>query len=176
MKTTTIISTLLAAAACVSASVDSHPVLAFTSQQASSLKLALPTESSIQGFFDSLFAVDKKSFFSAGTKSPACELDAIAIVQVDNLDRNTFASLRHSSTNSLRARSLDAPSQVTFNAAPAKNDYRAESTVTKACKLPKYQVTEISAWHKVNPTPDMLFTYVNVGDIHKEGKLLTYPF
>ncbi|KAJ1030507.1 hypothetical protein NDA16_001416 [Ustilago loliicola] len=113
MRTTTAIASLLAAAACVSASSSSHPVLAFTSQQASNLKLELPSDLSIDSFVDTLFA--------SGKSSPACKLDAIATVWADHLDRDTFASLRHTSTDSLRARSLDAPSQVTFSAAPNAN-------------------------------------------------------
>ncbi|SAM72488.1 uncharacterized protein UBRO_00170 [Ustilago bromivora] len=137
MRTTTAIASLLAAAACASASSASHPVLAFTSQQASNLQLELPSDSSIDGFVDTLFA--------AGKSSPACKLDAIATVWADHLDRDMFASLRHTSSDSLRARSIGAPSQVTFGAAPNTNTTAIlVERIVSACRFERYSVTQLS--------------------------------
>ncbi|EST09738.1 hypothetical protein PSEUBRA_000119 [Kalmanozyma brasiliensis GHG001] len=162
MRTTTVISTLLAAAACVSASSHSHPVLAFTSSQASSTKLQLPSESTIDGFVNSLFA--------SGKSSPACQLDAIALVQADHLDRNTFASLRHSSTDSLRARSLDAPSQVTFNVPESDISARIESRLKEACGATVH--SRVSALEKVGSSDHLLFASINIGDLRNEESAL----
>ena len=165
MKTKTAIASLLVAAAFVSASSSSSPVLAFTSKQALSTKLELPTDASYPGLVDSLFA--------AGKDSPACNLDAITVVRAGNLDRNTFAGLRHSSADSLRARSLDAPSQVTFNDPSASiSDGYLEEQYSDACgHRGHYQITTMPADGKFESnkyTPNLV--YINVNDLRREGK------
>lgn len=165
MRATTAIASLLAAAACVSASSPSQPVLAFTSKYAASLQLEPPTQSSIGSFIDSLFA--------AGKKSPACKLDAIAVVSADNLDRETFAGLKHSSSDSLRARSLDAPSQVTFNAPPEADIHKLiQSHMGKSCRAGRYQITSIQPVHSVRTSENLQIVIIDAGDIRKEGKLI----
>lgn len=149
MRSTIAFASLLAAAACVSASSSSHPVLAFTSQQASSTKLELPSDSSISSFVDSLF--------SAGKASPACSLAAIALVSANNLNRETFASLRYTSSQSLRGRSLDAPSQVTFSAQPdAEYADKLVSRAREVCTARKDVIDIVR---------------INVNDLQQEGRL-----
>ncbi|TKY90133.1 hypothetical protein EX895_000131 [Sporisorium graminicola] len=165
MKATTAIASLLAAAACVSANSVSYPVLAFTSQQASSTKLQLPTDSSLTGFVDSLLI--------SGRTSPVCNLDAIAFVHADQLDRDTFASLRHSSTHSLRARSLGAPSQVTFNAAPGAERYSSlVSRISKECGFGRTEMLELRASHEVLRSEHKVFAHIDAGDIRKQESAL----
>ncbi|KAJ9477064.1 hypothetical protein PHBOTO_000740 [Pseudozyma hubeiensis] len=163
MRATTAIASLLAAVACVSATSNSRPVLAFTSAGASSLPLELPTDSSLTGFINSLLA-DKKA-------SPACKLDAIALVEAENLNTDTFASLRHSSTDSLRARSLDAPSQITFDVAPVSNafDDLAER-FRKACARERtmYTTWNLNGTFKPLPsTKDPHMILVRAGDLRQ---------
>lgn len=168
MRTTTAIASLLAAAACVSASSSSHPVLAFTSPQASNLKLELPSDSSIDSFVNTLFA--------RGKSSPACKLDAIATVWADHLERDTFASLRHTSSDSLRAKSLDAPSQVTFSAAPnANTTLLLAEQVADVCRLGRFSITHLSDLTRSQDasTPDQdAFPLVEilVKDLPSQGK------
>lgn len=170
MRTTTAIASLLAAAACASASSASHPVLAFTSQQASNLQLELPYDSSIDGFVDTLFA--------AGKSSPACKLDAIATVWADHLDRDTFASLRHTSSDSLRARSIGAPSQVTFGAAPNTNTTAIlVEHIVSTCRFGGYSVTQLSDLTRNQEVslPDQQqktfpFVEILVHDLPRQGK------
>lgn len=166
MRTTTAIAALLAASAGVSAASSAHPVLAFTSQQASSIHLELPTDSSLTGLIDSLYA--------AGRASPACQLDAIALVQAEHLDRDTFASLRHSSTDSLRARSLDAPSQVTFNAAPAEDAFGYLNSAKKVCGYKSYQLLNSSGLGQFSAdataTGKPVFAEFQAGDIRQQGE------
>ncbi|CBQ67497.1 conserved hypothetical protein [Sporisorium reilianum SRZ2] len=167
MKATTALASLLTAAACVSATSFSHPVLAFTSQQASSVQLQLGTDPSIAGLVDSLL--------TSGKSSPVCDLDAIAFVQADELNHDTFASLRHSSTDSMRARSLDAPSQVTFNAAPAAEPYmKLADRVTKACGFRRVEMMELRASHDVIQSNNKVFALIDAGDIRKQESALLH--
>lgn len=163
MRTITAISSLLAAAICVSATGPSHPVLAFTSPHASSVQLELPTDSSLAGLIDSLYA--------PGKITPACKLDAVVLVEAENLNRDAFASLRHSSSNSLRARSLNAPSQVTFNAAPAADvfDLLVERA-SKACGYGDLDITTLGAFESLNPTKNPRFVDIKAGDLRKDGR------
>lgn len=168
MRTTTAIASLLAAVACVSASSSSHPVLAFTSQQADSTQLQVPSSSDLATFVVSLF--------NAGKSSPACDLDAIAVVLVDKLDRDTFASLRHSSSHSLRGRALDAPSQVTFNALPESEITSAiAGNASQACGFSRFGMTSLRASQTVPKVHDKIsadnthFLSIKVGDLRKDG-------
>ncbi|SNX81413.1 uncharacterized protein MEPE_00118 [Melanopsichium pennsylvanicum] len=166
MRPTTAITSLLAAAVCVSASSSPHPVLAFTSQQATSTKLELPSDSSIFTLVNSLF--------TAGKRSAACELDAVLIVSADKIDRDTLASLRHSSDHSLRKRALDAPSQLTFN------DQLEPEAVTeisgqfgKACEVKQVLLTNMLSSNKVpDSTKEIHFININVSDLRKEESAL----
>ncbi|GAC96674.1 hypothetical protein PHSY_004257 [Pseudozyma hubeiensis SY62] len=169
MRASIAIASLLATVACVSATSNSRPVLAFTSAGASSLQLELPTDSSLTGFIDSLFA-DKKA-------SPACKLDAIALVEAENLDRDTFASLRHSSTDSLRARSLDAPSQITFDVAPVPDAFNdLASRFAKACAYGRAMFTTWTlngTFEALPSTKDPHYVLIRAGDLRQnENQLL----
>lgn len=169
MRATTALASLFTAAACVSASSSSsHPVLAFTSQQAASTQLELPSKASIAGFMDSLLI--------AGKQSPACQLDAIAVVSVDTLDKDTFTSLRHTTTNSLRARSLNAPSQVTFDAQLAGKsiDY-IKAHVSKTCGFESTETTSVKDTVVLRPSHDKFdfhFFEIIISDLRREGKFV----
>ncbi|PWZ02944.1 hypothetical protein BCV70DRAFT_234709 [Testicularia cyperi] len=93
----------LASAALVSA--NTGQLLAFTSSQAGSVHLSMPSLQTVSGFANSLL--------TANSNGAICSLDAIAVVSVEHLRRDTYSALRHSS-QSLRKRALDAPSQLTF--------------------------------------------------------------
>ncbi|SPO19749.1 uncharacterized protein UTRI_00142_B [Ustilago trichophora] len=171
MRTTTAVASLLAAAACVSASSSTHPVLAFTSQQANSIQLQAPSDSDLATFVVSLFA--------SGESSPACTLDAIAVVSADKLDRDTFASLRHSSSHSLKGRALDAPSQVTFNAAPESDIANSiAGNATQHCGYSMYRRTDLTPSQKVPDTyfdtkdDQIHFLEIKVDDLRKEESSL----
>lgn len=123
MKVATILS-LMASVTVVSASATGQ-LLAFTSSQSAASGLQLPTAQSVSGFVRSLFDHDRMQ--------GACSLDAIALVRIQDqhFDRTTFSSLSHSPL-SLRARALDAPSQVTF---PATQDLSVATAVNDAIRL-----------------------------------------
>lgn len=163
MRTTTAIASLLAAAACVSATSSSHPVLAFTSQQAASTKLELPSESSLSSFVDSILA--------SGKSSSACKLDAVAILVAEKTGGETFASLRHTPVNSLRARAMDAPSQVTFN---GEYEHGALTKIAgqfaKACRLGRFHLTNMTDPGHLEPTKEINLVTMHVSDLRKQGK------
>ncbi|GAC73340.1 hypothetical protein PANT_9c00070 [Moesziomyces antarcticus T-34] len=158
MRTTFALASLLSAAACASASRTASPVLAFTSQQSPALQFEAPADASFSTFVSSLFAVEPSSdaksagflnsVFGARQKPAACDLGAIAIVRAEKLDGNTFASLRHSSTDSLRARSLEAPEQITFNAQPEVDPFqKINSAFAKTCKPSRMILSNLSLPH-----------------------------
>ncbi len=158
MRTTFALASLLSVAACASASRTASPVLAFTSQQSPALQFEAPADASFSTFVSSLFAVEPSSdaksggflnsLFGARQKPAACDLGAIAIVRAEKLDGNTFASLRHSSTNSLRARSLEAPEQITFNAQPEVDPFqKINSAFAKTCRPSRMILTNTSVAH-----------------------------
>lgn len=113
------------------------------------------------------------SLYAPGKISPACKLDAVVLVEAENLNRDAFASLRHSSSNSLRARSLNAPSQVTFNAAPAADvfDLLVERA-SKACGYGDLDITTLGAFESLNPTKNPRFVDIKAGDLRKDESSL----